>query len=273
MAFAPVRYRTAIFPSATSTAHTYATKPDLISGQPVQLRLDVYQPTGDARTSRPVLVWIHGGGFTGGNRSMVADLSIDYARLGYVTATISYRLDPGNQCSQVQAGWYTGEQLIVEQARCERGILAARDDAASAIAWLRANAVTFGLDTTRVAVGGSSAGAITALHVGQTLNTPGNPPPADVQVSAVLAMSGCNYLEGSIDAADPPIAVLASGGDRVVPFTCSVATVDQAAALGSPVMRNYYELEAGHARGLYNAHQPEIDRAWRSFPIEHMDLA
>lgn len=273
MAFAAVRYRNAVFPSATSSVHTYATKPGLVDGQPVVLSLDVYQPTGDASTSRPLLVWIHGGGFTGGNRSMMADPASEYARIGYLTATISYRLDPGSKCTQVQAGLYTGAQLIAEQARCERVIIAARDDAASAIAWLRANAAAFGIDTTRVAVGGSSAGAITALHVGQTLNTPGSPPPAEVRVSAVLAMSGCNYVEGSIDAADPPIAVLASGGDRVVPFSCSVATVDQAAALGTPVMRHYYELESGHGRGLYSKYQPEIDRAWRMFLIDHLHLA
>jgi len=272
LATTPARYRTAIFPSATSSEHIYATKPDLMSGQPITLRLDVYQPTGDANTARPLLVWIHGGGFAFGNRDSMAWMSRDYARLGYVTATISYRLDPGNKCLQVQAGQYTGAQLIAERARCERAVLGARDDAASAIAWLRANAATFGIDTTRVAVGGSSAGAITALHVGQTLNTPGNPPPADVRVGAVLAMSGCNYVEGSIDAFDTPVAVLASGGDALVPFTCSMATVDQAIAVGTPVMRHYFELESGHAQGLYSAHQGEVDRAWRQFLVDHLEL-
>lgn len=272
-AFAPVRYRTAIFPSATSSVHTYATKPHLVSGQPVELRLDVYQPVGDANTSRPLLVWIHGGAFAYGSRSDMAGPSIDYARLGYVTATISYRVDPQNKCLAVQAGQFTGDELVAARARCERAILGARDDAASAVAWLRANAAAFGIDPTRVAIGGSSAGAITAIHVGQTLNTAGNPAPADVQVSAVLAMSGCNYFEGTIDAADAPIAVLASGRDPLVPFACSVTTVEQAIAAGTPVMRHYYELEAGHAQGLYGAHQAEVDRAWRLFLIDHLELA
>ena len=273
LAFAPLRYRTPVFPSAPSTVHTYATKPDLVSGQPVELRLDVYQPTGDASTSRPLLVWVHGGGFSGGNRSNMASLSVDYARLGYVTASISYRLDPGNQCQAVQDGLLTGAQLLTETARCERAILAARDDTASAIAWLRANAATFKIDPTRVAVGGSSAGAITAVHVGQTLNTPGSPPPATVQVSAVLAMSGCNYFDGTIDSFDAPVALLASGGDSLVPFECVVSTADQAIAAGTRVMRHYYQLESSHALGLYLAHQGEIDRAWRLFLIDHLDLA
>ena len=272
LATTPGRYRTPVFPSATTTTHTYATKPDLISGLPVELRLDVYQPAGDDDTVRPLIVWVHGGGFSGGNRGTMAGPSRDYARLGYVTATISYRLDPGNQCLQVQAGLLTGAQLIAERARCERAILGARDDAASAVAWLRANAVTFGIDPTRVAIGGSSAGAITAIHVGQTLNTPGSTAPADVRVSAVLAMSGCNYVDNSIDAFDAPIALLASGGDPLVPFACTVATAEQAIAAGTPVMRHYYELESGHAQGLYGAHQAEVDRAWRLFLIDHLEL-
>ena len=277
LAFAALRYRTPIFPGATSTTVTYGSAPDLITNAPVTLQLDIYRPTGDVATSRPLLVWIHGGSFLGGNRSEMASVSRAYAQLGYVTASVSYRLDQGNHCLQVQAGLYTGAELAAERARCEKAILGARDDAAMAIAWLRANAATYGIDTTRVAVGGSSAGAITAIHVGETLNTPGSPPPAASQVSAVLAMSGCNYLTNdtanSIDAFDAPIAVSASGGDPLVPYSCSVATVNAAEAVGTPVVRNFYEQESAHAQSLYNQHKAEIDRSWRLFLIDHLDLA
>lgn len=273
LAFAALRYRTPIFTGATSTTVTYGSAPDFITNAPVALQLDLYRPTGDSATSRPLLVWIHGGAFLSGNRGQMASEARAYAQLGYVTASISYRLDPGNHCLQVQAGQYTGDELIAERARCERAILGARDDAAMAIAWLRANAATYGIDPTHVAVGGSSAGAITAIHVGQTLNTPGAPPPAASQVSAVLAMSGCNYIADSIDAFDAPIAVSASGGDPLVPFTCSVATVNAAEAVGIPVVRNFYAQENAHAQALYAQRQAEIDRSWRLFLIDQLDLA
>ncbi len=231
LAFANQRYRAQIFPSATSTTTsttgttvTYRTANDLITGLPIALRLDVYRPTGDSATSRPLLVWVHGGAFAGGNRSAMSSESIAYARLGYVTATISYRLDAGNKCLLVQAGAFTGAQLVTEQARCERAILA------------------------------------------------GSPPPAASQVSAVLAMSGCSYLNGSIDALDAPVAISASGGNGLVPFACSAATLDAAAAVGTPVVRRFFPGESGHAEGLYFAHQAEIDRAWRAFLIEHLEL-
>ena len=273
LAFAALRYRTPIFSGASSITVTYGSAPDFTSNAPVTLQLDLYRPLGDVATSRPLLVWIHGGAFLSGNRSQMAAESRAYAQLGYVTASISYRLDPGNHCLQVQAGQYAGDELIAERARCEKAILGARDDAATAIAWLRANAAKYGIDPTRVAVGGSSAGAITAIHVGQTLNTPGFPPPAASHVSAVLAMSGCNYVENSIDALDAPIAVSASGGDALVPFACSVATVNAAEAVGTPVVRNFYEQESAHADALYVQHQDEIDRSWRLFLIDHLGLA
>ena len=256
---ATTRYRAQVFPSTTSSSAVYRTAPDLVSGAPVQESLTVYQPAGDVATSRPLIVWIHGGGFAVGDRSIMAPEADAYARLGYVTASIDYRLDPGNQCLQVQFGLITDPTAYaVAYARCQRAILGARDDAAAAIAWLRVHAVAYGIDTTRVAVAGSSAGAVTAINVGQTLNTPGNPPPAASRVSAVLAMSGCNYFDGTIDAADAPIAMVAAGGDPLIPFSCSAATTASAEAVGTPVARNFYALDTGHAESIYYA--PGRDR-------------
>jgi predicted esterase len=274
LAFAQQRYRAPVFGSVSGTIVTYATGLPSLDGSPaVTLALTIYQPIGDSQPARPLVVWIHGGGFIGGGRNEMEGTAIEYAQLGYVTASIDYRLDPGSHCVLVQAGFYTGQQAITERERCQTAILTARDDAATAITWLRAHAATYGIDTTKVAVGGASAGAITAIHVGETLNTPGSPPPAAVQVAAVLAMSGCNYVDGSIDRADAPLALLASGGDPLVPFSCVNASADAAPAVGTPVIRSFFPDEAAHAQGLYVAHQAEVDRAWRQFLIDAFHLA
>lgn len=276
LAFAPQRYRTEVFgPTVFRYANdpVYTTAPDLVTGAPVGLGLSVYTADGDTAPTRPLIVWIHGGAFLNGSRSQMAGVAQSYARLGYVTATIDYRLDPGNHCVEVQAGLYTGPQLVAERARCERAILAARDDAAAAIAYLRAHAASYRIDPSKIVVGGASAGAITAVHVGQTLNTPGSPAPAEWRVSAVLAMSGCNYIAGSIDAADAPVAMLASGFDALVPYACAVGTVETAALGGTPVWRNFYPDENLHAQALYEAHRDEVDRGWRLFLIDVLHLA
>jgi acetyl esterase/lipase len=275
LAMAPLRYRTQIFAQGFRYANdpVFATVPDVVSGAPSDLKVSVYTAGGDNLAARPLIVWIHGGAFLTGNRFEMESTAVAYARLGYVTASIDYRIDPGNHCVQVQAGVYSGATLVAERARCEKVILAARDDAAAAVAFLRANAATYRIDTSKVVVGGASAGAITAVHVGQTLNVPGSPPPAESRVSAVLAMSGCNYIDGSIDAADAPIAMLASGFDALVPFTCASNTVAAAEALGTPVWRNFFPAENGHAQALYAAHQDEVDRGWRLFLIDQLGLA
>jgi hypothetical protein len=89
----------------------------------------------------------------------------------------------------------------------------------------------------------------------------------------VLAMSGCNYVDGSIDSADAPLAILASDGDALVPFSCVNATADAAQAAGTPVVRSFFTGEALHAQALYAEHQAEVDRAWRQFLIDAFHLA
>jgi predicted esterase len=274
LAFSQQRYRAQVFGPVSGAIVTYATGLPSLDGSPaVNLQLTVYQPIDDVQPTRPLVVWIHGGGFSTGNRNEMEGTAIAYAQLGYTTASIDYRIDPGSNCILVQAGFFTGAQAAAERARCQTAILTARDDAATAITWLRAHAASYHIDPTKVAVGGASAGAITAIHVGETLNTPGQPAPAAVRVSAVLAMSGCNYVDGSIDAADAPLALLASDGDGLVPFACVNATADAAQAVGTPVIRSFFTGESLHAQGLYAAHQAEVDRAWRQFLIDAFHLA
>jgi dienelactone hydrolase len=267
------RYYDEIFSSAAKTTVVFASAPDLLTGAPVSLRLDAYQPVGDTLAARPAIVWIHGGGFSGGSRTNLATVSDAWARKGYVTFSIDYRLDPGNRCQAVQDGKITDPvELATETERCRRAIVAAHEDSLTAIRWVRANAAAYGVDTTRIAVGGGSAGATTAINVAQWSNPGLGPVPADVEVGAALAMSGCQYDPTQIDANDAPISFLASGFDEAVPFECVTATADAAEAVGTPVERIYYPSESGHAQALYRQHQAEIDPLWEAFLVTHLDL-
>jgi dienelactone hydrolase len=221
-----------------------------------------------------VIVWIHGGGFLTGNRAGIGDVAAEWARRGYVTLSISYRLDSGNKCQQYQDGTITDPvQAEIERARCERVITAAAEDASDAVAWIRSRAADFGVDPTRIAIGGASAGAVTALNVGQWSNPGGGPIPAAVRVKAVLAMSGCQYAPERIDANDAPVAMIASGNDISVPYECSVDTVDAARGFGTPTVANYWPSESGHAKDLYRQHQAEIDEAWTAFVYQQLKLS
>ena len=56
------------------------------------LLMDIYQPKSDVATKRPLIIIIHGGGFTSGTKEFYSSLCRYFAYKGFVTATINYRL-------------------------------------------------------------------------------------------------------------------------------------------------------------------------------------
>jgi acetyl esterase/lipase len=220
----PLRYRDQIFSAVTKTADLpYATPTNRQTGQPITVYADVYTPTGDTVTRRPAVIWVHGGAFTTGTRtsSEIVDEATTFARKGYVSVAISYRLSP------------TGCWTAGPTAECLAAIADAQTDAQTAVRWLRANAATYGVDTTRIAIGGSSAGAITALNVGYTGDTPasGPLPGYSSRVQASVALSGASFSAG-MSAGDPPSLLLHGTNDYLVPYQWAEETVNEARADG-----------------------------------------
>jgi para-nitrobenzyl esterase len=133
-----------------------AQPPDALTGTPQQaqsencLTLNVWTPGLD-NTKRPVMVWIHGGGFTNGSGS---DSIYDGANLSKrgdtVIVTINYRLGP---FGFLYLGNIAGPQYA------QSGNLGLLDQLA-AIKWVRDNARAFGGDPGRITVFGESAGSI-----------------------------------------------------------------------------------------------------------------
>ncbi|HEY8967386.1 MAG TPA: alpha/beta hydrolase, partial [Candidatus Methylacidiphilales bacterium] len=95
-------------------------------------RLDLYLPR--ERQGVPVLVWLHGGGMTGGDKKGAAPLGRWLAGKGIAVAAADYRLSPRAKYP------------------------AYLEDAAQAVAWVRANAADLGIDPARIYVAGHSAG-------------------------------------------------------------------------------------------------------------------
>jgi acetyl esterase len=107
---------------------------DLAYGNHARHVLDIYRPqVGDA-TNRPMLLFLHGGGFIRGDKSEKENIGLYFARQGYIVALANYRLAPR---SVFPAG---------------------AEDVSAALQWLRANAARFGGDARRIFIAGESAG-------------------------------------------------------------------------------------------------------------------
>ena len=163
-----------------------------------RLLLDAYVPAGTGR--RPAVVMIHGGGWRMGDKASWQPEAERLAARGWVAFSINYRLD-------------------------ERVVFPAEiDDVQTAVSWVRAKAGEYGVDTTRIAALGESAGG---------------------HLAAMLATLGSGSLDAGarirVGAAwSPPVDFTALAGSRgdgwAAPlFGCTRSTCGDLLARSSPV--------------------------------------
>jgi acetyl esterase/lipase len=260
----PLRYRDQVFNSVTVTRDLqYGSAPDN-NGNPVALKLDLYQPAGDTQTKRPAAVWVHGGGFCCGDKSSgpVVDLANTFAKLGYVAVSINYRLLASQGCG--------GSSQVTSE--CTNAALAAQHDAQAAVRWLRAKATTYRIDPTRIGIGGTSAGAVTATLVGVHSEDPGDSgnPGYSSTVGGFDSISG--GLPGGIfaGAGDAPGLLFAGTADQVVPYQWSV---DTAAALLKANVPAFLELLEGAGHVPYTQYHDLMVNQSDYFFYDVLDLA
>jgi len=118
-------------------------------GKSAAWKLDLAYPKEAGDKPRPAIIVIHGGGWIEGDKSSFTSLKywapgniIDFAKLGFVAATINYRL--------------SGEAPFP----------AALEDSKCAVRWLRAHAKDYQIDPKHIGAYGNSAGGHMALLLG-----------------------------------------------------------------------------------------------------------
>jgi acetyl esterase len=129
---------------------------DLSYGPHERHQLDVWTPEAPG-TARPAVIFVHGGGFTDGQRNrspeFYSNILAYFARHGIVGINISYRLAP-------EAVFPGGTQ-----------------DTAAAVAWVKDQAAEYGIDPDRIFLMGHSAGGahVASYAYDHRLQPPGGP--------------------------------------------------------------------------------------------------
>lgn len=264
------RYSTEVFPVVDVTSTVQFGQNTNFVGSNVILNMDIYQPNGDTELERPLIVWAHGGSFIGGTRtdSDIVTLANEFTKRGYVCASIDYR---------------TG-MWPIDSVNAVKAVVRAVQDMKAAVRFFymdKATTDTYKIDTTRIFIGGSSAGAVTSLHyaylnqdceienyispaalvaLGGVEGTSGNPG-YSTTIQGVVNLAGALASYGWIEAGDVPFCSLHGTNDGTVPYNRGVASVsgfdvitmdgsrvlyEQATVLG--IQNNFYShYGAGHA--------------------------
>ena len=159
------------------------------------LTMNVARPK-DVAGPLPCVLVIHGGGWAAGNKEGHNNLTWEFAKRGYVSATVGYRLVP--------KALYPAQ---IEDVKC-------------AVRYVRANAEKLGVDPKRIGATGFSAGGHLSMMLGvmgkdDGLEGEGGNPEQPSQVNAVVAFFGpTDFINVVFPDASRPIVEKWIGGTR-----------------------------------------------------------
>ena len=225
-----IRYRYRMFDQVEVTQGVVYGANTGSSGSNVELDMDIYRPAGDVELNRPVVILAHGGFFLAGSNDGVdvVPLCEDLARMGYVAASISYRLGIDN--------------VFDLETSLQEAVLRGVHDAKAAVRFFRRSHAEegnpWGIDPSRIVLGGSSAGAFIALHAAYIDDLSEVPDVIDLtqqglggglegysgnsgyasDVLSIINISGAIGDADWIEAGDVPVVSTHGTADGTVPF-------------------------------------------------------
>ena len=265
---------------STSIAAPYRVVPNItyLTANNFDAKLDVYSRT-DVTTPQPTLIWIHGGGWTGGNKEGATLSLLPYMEMGWNVVNVEYRL-----------------------ARVSLAP-AAVEDCLCALRWVIRNAKQYGFDTNKLVVSGGSAGGHLALTTAMIPASAGMdrqcPGAEELKVAAVVDWYGITDVADLLDGANmrtyavqwmgsmpnrveiarrvspltyvraglPPIISIQGDADPVVPYSHSVRL--QEALKKAGVDGELVTIPAGKHGGFTRAENQKAYSAIKAFLAKH----
>ncbi|WP_419886247.1 alpha/beta hydrolase fold domain-containing protein [Paenibacillus sp. B-A-8] len=206
----PVQYLTPAYKVTVQGDILYASKKNETDAvEP--LKLDLYEPSGDDNKKRPVFIFIHGGGYTGGDRYDAADFSTGLAERGYAVLSIDYRLkkDPFTNFTHTLNDAY--------------------EDISDVIKWINDYAELYGMDASRIVIGGDSAGGHLAINFVNQYVT--KDPSIIKYIFSIVDIYGGD-LTTSANSKLPPVLIIHGTIDKLVPYQQSVELAEQLKEIG-----------------------------------------
>jgi acetyl esterase/lipase len=216
------------------------------TGAPIDLKLDIYQPSGDTAAKRPAIMWQFPGYWVSGNKSNMASYATDSAKRGYVGVSIQYRLRTS------RSEWYPAA-------------LDAYDDSVAAIQWLKDHAATYRIDPDAIIVGGYSAGAVNSMN---DIFMPPDRGPAVTGAAGGVIIAGLTFTGPR--AGRPPVIMFGGSNDTTVPYSTQTGNCDASKQAGNVCEFVTYQ-GAGHEIGV--TQQADIETRAHHFIFDNVLLA
>jgi para-nitrobenzyl esterase len=231
------RYISQIFSADNVTSNIQFGSNITYTGASQNLQLDVYQPTGDTAAVRPLIIIAHGGSFIFGSKTGtdVVPFCHDFAKMGYVVASINYRLG------------ITGIPIgTPDSVGATESVIRGVHDGKAAVRFFRKSAAASGnpykIDVNQIYFAGVSAGAIIALHIayldemseypswvdsshfglsGGLEGNSGNPGYSS-EVNAIINICGAIRDTAWIHPGDEPVCSFHGTNDQTVPYGSAI---------------------------------------------------
>ena len=206
--------------------------------------LDLYKPA-NAKGKLPVILFVHGGGFSGGDKKQTEAVCASLSPLGYAVLSINYRLELKRQKingASASANMAKGVPQNGFHPGLSNAVSIASEDAVLALEWIKKNASEYDLNTSAIVISGGSAGGMTALYT------------AYVSKQKVLPIKAVVNLWGGLENAEnikknaPPVLTYHGDLDKIIHVDFAHAIQKQMEKTGNAKSELRIMEGMGHAR-------------------------